>query len=337
MSTIRNFSKPFELTDLTEELLIVPNMWGLVNQLGIFSNEGVSQDTITFEENESTIGLVTDKVRGTRANVSQDDTRKIRSYAIPHFPLDDYISPSDVRGVRAYGSDGQETVDAVMQRKMERIRRNHAITLEYARCVALTTGGIYAPNGTVVGNYYNDFGVSRKEIFFDLAGTGDVVAKGEEAIAHIQDNILNGEVVNSVVALCSSTFFSALIANAGVKDAYKFYSSTGEPNRNRVGNGLYRTFSHGGVDYIEYRGNYNGDALIPAGFAYFMPRGTEDTFLSHFGPANKFSSVGTLGEESYMWAYRDAKDSKIEIETESNFLNLIRRPQCVVRGSLSAA
>lgn len=335
---IRDFTKPFELTDLTEELMIVPNTWGLVNELGVFTNDPVSQDTITFEERESTLGLITDKVRGERNNVNKDDTRRIRSYALPHFPLDDAISPNDVKGKRAYGSDSMaETIDAVMQRKMERIRRNHAVTLEYARCIALTTGGIYAPNGTVVGNYYTDFGITRKEVAFDLAGTGDVVAKGEEMIAHIQDNILTGDVVSSIVALCSPTFFSALIANAGVKDAYKFYSSSQEPNRNRVGSGLYRTFDHGGVRYIEYRGNYLGQALIPAGDAYFMPMGTEDMFFTHFGPANKFSSINTLGEETYMWAYRDQKDSKIEIESESNFLNLIRRPQAVTRAVLGAS
>ena len=335
MTVIRNFNEPFALTDLTEELLIVPNTWGLVNELGIFNNQPVAENTITFEESNSTIGLISDQVRGTRANVNSDGTRKVRSYALPHFPLDDFISPSDVRGIRAYGSDNAETVDAVMQRKIERIRRNHAITLEYARCVALTTGDIYAPNGTVSGNYYTDFGITRKSISFALAGSGDVIAKGEEAIAHIQDNIMNGEVVTSVTAICSPEFFSALIANASVKDAYKFYTSTTEPQRNRVGTGLYRTFSHGGVDYIEYRGNYNGEALIPAGKAYFIPRGTEETFISHFGPANKFGSLGTLGEESYMWAYRDAKDSKIEIESEANFLNLVRRPQCVVVGTAS--
>lgn len=335
MTVIRNFNEPFALTDLTEELMIVPNTWGLINELGIFNNQPVAENTITFEESNSTIGLISDQVRGTRANVNSDDTRKVRSYALPHFPLDDFISPSDVRGIRAYGSDNAETVDAVMQRKIERIRRNHAITLEYARCVALTTGDIYAPNGTVTGNYYTDFGITKKSINFALAGAGDVIAKGEEAIAHIQDNIMNGEVVTSVTAICSPEFFSALIANAGVKDAYKFYTSTAEPQRNRVGTGLYRTFSHGGVDYIEYRGNYNGEALIPAGKAYFIPRGTEETFISHFGPANKFGSLGTLGEESYMWAYRDAKDSKIEIESEANFLNLVRRPQCVVEGTVA--
>ena len=179
MAQVRSFEKPFELVDYTEELLLVPNKWGLINELGIFRNEGVAQHSVTVESNQGTLGLVTDKVRGERNNVNKDDTRNLRSFAIPHFPLDDGIKPEDVQGKRAYGSaDAAETEAAVIARKLERIRMSHAATLEAARAYALTTGAIYAPNGTVAGNFYTDFGVTRKEIDFALGTTTtDVLAK----------------------------------------------------------------------------------------------------------------------------------------------------------------
>lgn len=335
----RSFDKPFEMTDYTEELLLVPNQWGLMNELGLFRSEPVAQHSITVESTQGTLSVIADQVRGARNNVNKDDTRALRSFAIPHFPLDDAIMPQDIQGKRAYGSaDAAETEAAVIARKLERIRMNHAVTLEAARAFAITTGAIYAPNGTVAGNFYTDFGVTRKEIAFDLSNTAtDVIGKGEEAIAHIQDNILSGEVVASVTALCSPEFFSALIKQAGVKDAYKFYTSTQEVNRNRVGNGLYRRFSHGGVDYIEYRGSYNGSRLIPANEAFLVPMGTADTFVTYFSPANKFSHVNTLGEEAYAFTYRDPKDEQITLQTESNFLNLVRRPAAVVRAVAGAS
>lgn len=340
MATVRSFEKPFELVDYTEELLLVPNTWGLINGMGLFRNESVSQHSVTVESSEGTLGLITDQVRGARNNVNKDDTRSLRSFAVPHFPLDDFISPQDIQGKRAYGSaDAAETEAAVLQRKLERIRRNHAVTMEAARAYAITTGAIYAPNGTVSGNYYTDFGVTRKSVAFDLGNGGtDVIGKGEEVIAHVQDNILSGEVVSSITAICSPEFFSALIKQAGVKDAYKFYTSTQEPNRIRVGGaGLYRQFSHGGVDYIEYRGEYNGVRLIPAGEAYFVPMGTADMFLTYLSPANKFGSVNTLGEEAYVFQYRDAMDEKILLQSEHNALHLIRRPAAVVRGVVGAS
>lgn len=335
MPQIRSFQNAFTLEDYTEELLLVPNTWGLVNELGIFRNESISQHSITIEKIDQTLGLIKDQPRGARNNVNKDDTRQLLSFAVPHFPDDDAIKPEDIQGKRAYAqADAAETEAAVIARKLARIRQNHAVTMEAARCFAITNGAIYAPNGTVVGNFYTSFGVTRKDVNFALnVGTTDVLAKGEEVVAHIQDNVLSGETVSSVTALCSPEFFSALISQAGVKEAYKYYSSTQEPLRARLGSGLYRRFIHGGVEYIEYRGSYDSQRLIPAGEAYFMPMGTNDMFISYFSPANKFSHVNTLGEQAYAFIYRDPKDEEIEIQTEHNAIHLIRRPQAIVRAT----
>jgi hypothetical protein len=329
----RSFEKPFELVDYTEELLLVPNKWGLINELGLFGEEGVAQHSVTVESSEGTLGLVTDKVRGERNNVGKSDTRALRSFPIPHFPMDDAVKPEDVQGKRAYGSaDQAETEAAVIARKLERIRMNHAVTLEAARAFAITNGAIYAPNGTVSGNFYTDFGITRKSIDFVLGtSTTDLNAKSEEGIAHIQDTIQSGEVVSNIIVLCSPAFFGKLINHATVKEAYKYYTSTQEPLRNRLGSGVYRRFVHGGVEYVEYRGSYNGTALIPAGEAYMLPQGTSDMFKTYFSPANKFQFVNTIGEQAYVFTYRAPTDSEILIQSESNFLNLIRRPQAVVQ------
>lgn len=329
----RSFQNAFEVVDYTEELLLIPNQWGLINEMGIFAEESVSQHSVTIESVEGTLGLITDQVRGARNLVNKDDTRKLFSFAVPHFPLDDYVTPQDVQGKRAYGNaNAAETTDAVIARKLARIRQNHAVTMEAARAYAITNGAVYAPNGTVVGNYYTSFGITRKEIDFVLGtATTDLTAKAEEGIGHIQDNIRDGSVVNEIMVLASPEFFTKLISHATVKEAYKYYTSTQEPLRQRLGSGLYRRFVHGSVTYVEYRGSYNGTRLIPAGDAYMLPGGTSDTFVSYFSPANRFDMVNTLGEQAYVFSYNDPKGYKIELQSESNQLHLVRRPQCVVR------
>lgn len=332
---IRSYANGFEVADYTQELMIIPNQWGLINSLGIFgAGEGISTTTVTIEQIDESLGLMTDTVRGQRNQVSKDATRKIHTFAVPHFTLDDYISPKDIQDKRAFGSEGAESLAAVRLRKLERIRRSHAATMEFARAKALTTGDVYAPNGTVSINAYTDFGITRKEVDFDMdTSTTDVVAKGEEVIAHIQDNALSGEISYEIIALCSPTFFARVISHASTKNAYQYYSSTQEVLRNRVANGAGpREFSHGGIRYIEYRGNFGGTQMIPAGDAYFLPVGTMDTFETYFAPADKLDLVNTIGQEAYVFEYRDPKGNKIEIESEANFLNLVRRPQVVVRG-----
>lgn len=333
MTTARSFTNGFQLTDLTNSILLIPNTWGLINELGIFSNESISQHTVTVESTTGTLGLITDRVRGDRNNVSRDDPRVLRSLPVPFFPLDDSVKPQDIQGIRAYGtSETAETEANVIARKLERIRRNHAVTLEYARAQAITQGTIYAPNGTVSGNYYTEFGVTRKEIDWTLGtATANLIGKIEEGIAHIQDNILSGEVISNIIVLASPEFFSKLIDHASVKEAYKYYSSTQEPLRQRLGSGIYRSFQTGGVTVLEYRGSYNGQRLIPAGEAYMLPQGTTDLFKTFFSPANRFSHLNSLGEEVYVWTFRDQYDAEITIQSESSFLNLIRKPQCVVK------
>lgn len=333
---IRDLANPFKVSDWTEELLVVPNMYGMIQQMGLFDVEGVATHTVSFEEINQSLGLIGDRPRGERNNVSKDYTRKIRSYAIPHFPLDDAISPRDIQGKAAYGGSGAgipEVLDQVRARKLERIRRSHAQTLEVARVKTLTTGAIYAPNGTVAGNFYTDFGVTRKEVDFVLGtGTTEVVLKNEEVIAHIQDNLFTGDIVTNVVGICSPQFFSKYVTQGGVKAAYSQYESSQEPLRNRLGTGINRTFTHGGVTLVEYRGFApDGTQFIPAGDAYFIPLGTADVFKTYFGPAERFDTVNTIGVEAYMFEFMNQTNTEIQLQSETNFINMIRRPQVVVR------
>lgn len=335
MPITRNFGNNFEVQDYTSELLVIPNQWGTIGQLGLFQEESVSNSTVVFEEITKDGALIVDKVRGERSSVNKDATRKIRNFEVPHFPYDDAIFPQDVQGKRAYGSfSDAESTAAVRARKMERIAQNHAWTLEFARAKAITTGDVYAPSGTVSRNWYTEFGVVRKEIDFVLGtGTTEVLLKQEEGIAHVQDNAGNGGMLTGMVALTSPEFFNKLITHPSVKAAYANWTNAQDPTRSRVGLGvsaMHRTFSWGGIDYVEMRDTYAGQRLIPAGDAYLVPRGV-DAFKTFYGPANKFEFVNTMGERMYMFEYPSDRGDKIELETESNFVNVISRPQTVIR------
>ena len=337
MSLTRSFSNPFLLTDLTESLTTIPNQWSLVNDMGLFRDEPVAANSVTIEESNKTLALIGDSVRGGGRNkVNKDDNRKLHSLVIPHFNLSDYILPSDLVIKRAYGQATAEDTEAeVMARKLARIQRNWDATMEAARCQAITAGTVYAPNGTVAINYFTEFGYTQTtQNFVFSSGTTDVVAGIEAVIAAVQDNLVSGETVTGVRFLCSPGFFSSLIGHAKVTQAYLYFSSNAgnNPNRDRLGGqGLFRRFEYAGAEFVEYRGVFNGTPLIPANEAYAIPLGTQDMFVTHYGPAEKFGLVNTVGEKAYVWTYRDQYDEQIEIQTESNFMNLIRRPQAVIK------
>ncbi len=338
---IRDFrdGKQFSTADWTEEIVQIPNSWGTINNMGIFTNEPVTSQTVQFEEIFEDGQLIIDRVRGDRANVNNGRTRKIHTFAIPHFPLDDYISPRDLVGQRAYGTPNEaEKLAAVRTAKMERLRRNHAWTLEAARAQLLTLGTVYAPGGTVTQNWFTEFGKTQTQVDFVLGtSTTDVVAKVEAVIAAIQDNAgAYGSTMTGVVFLCSPGWFAKLIGHAKVVNAYQYYTTSGaqEPLRRRLAPGgsataLHRVFEFAGATFIEMRDAYNGTPLIPAGKAVAVPTGT-DAFKTYFAPAERFSLVGTDGEELYMFEKADEDGTKITIQTESNFANGAMHPELII-------
>lgn len=337
--TTRSFSNAFEVVDQTQALKIIPNAWTLLGDTGLFKEESLSQNTVTFQEQKGVLNFYGDMVRGSRPQTQLNETRRIHSYVLPHFPTVDAIYPQDVQGKAAYADlNTPDTTDAVLARKMEKIKRGYAVTKELARFKTLTTGAAYAPNGTVVANFYTDFGITRTEVDFVLGtATTDIVGKVESVIADLQDKSQNGEVITSVVAYCSPEFFAALIAHAKVVAAYQYYSATAQQSilRNRAGgmeSGLYRQFDYAGVRFIEVRTSFNGSRLIPAKDAYFVAQGVDDAFVTYYGPANRFGYENTIAETEYLWTFKDPRATEITIEGESNFLNVLRKPQLVIRG-----
>ncbi len=340
MAIVRSYANNFEVVDRTPELMLIPNTWDIINQMNIFPPvEGVMTNAITLEVIEEDGANIIDMVRGQRPSVGKDFSRKLYSFPVPHYPHIDHLSPEDIAGKSAYGTNDQaENVAAAVARKLKRIRRNFARLREVQRAKVITTGTVYAPNGTVSIDYYSAFGISRLEVDCVLGtSTTDIAAKIESAIASITDNLKSGsDPITGFVGLASPAWFAKLIAHAKVTDAYKYYSSNYELLRNRLpANGLpmgTRTFFYQGVMFVEYRGtDLEGNALIPSGDCYILPTGAFDAFASYAAPAMTFDLVNTIGEEMYLFQFSDPRGKSIDFEGESNTIDVLRRPQAVVR------
>lgn len=337
MPQTRSLTSAYDIVDYSQELNLIANTYGLVNELGIFSEQSVTQNVVQLESRANTIGLVADQHRGFRNQVSKDDNRKAYAFTLTHHPLDDYLTARELVGVRAYGkTDQAETEAAATARKLQRIALSHNQTLEVARVHTLVTGTQFAPNGTVSENFFTTFGITQKVINFGLAGTGVTLVrdKSREAIDHIQENILSGEMPTGHVALCSPQFFDALVSQAGVSTAWLATATMAQYNQNGFRSGNYDQITFGGIRYIRYLGfRPDGTQMIPSGDAYIIPTGTMDTFLSLFGPAERFDTINTLGERQYVWSQRSEDNTSIKFWSEMNMLNLVRRPQCIVRAT----
>ena len=331
---VTKHDNPYRVVDRTDELMVIPNQWGLVNQLGIFQNQYVTGNTFYVDRHIMDFGVLVDLPRGTKPAAGREDKRERRHFSIPHFPIRQAILPSDIAQQSSRGTGEVDSIDLARAEKMEFIRRTLAMTTELARCKMLTTGEVYAPNGNVVLNAYTEFGVTRKDIDFKFGtSTEDPLGRGEEAIAHIQDNLNNGGVYNGAIALWSPAGFTRLINHPNVKAAYQMYASTQEPYRNRLGGNTtyFREFDFGGIRHIEYRGGIGAEKFIPDGECRILPTGT-DFFKTYYGSAERFGLVNVPAQEAYYFEKMSEDDDQWTIDAETNMANMVLNPAVVVRG-----
>jgi len=346
-----------QVTELTNQIVTIPNRWGLINSMGLFNEQGVTQENVSVSLLTEVDGLPVDRNWDERNSTIKPTQRALVSFPIPHFPLDTMITPRDLQGIISWTNFAQglelETVAAVRLRKMQEIRNRYERLSEVSRMQIITTGGVYAPSGTLTRsygptvNYYNEFGVTRTEIVTDLGNVNvDPLSYTNDIISGIQDGLLNGQIADNFVVICSPEYFQALITNPYITEVYKYFRRDQDPLVNRLsaaGMGLpanYQVFNFGGLTFIEYRGTYtdqNGvvQRFIPAGDAYAFPLGVTDMFQTYFAPALTFPSVNTAGQSVYYAEYMGDKMDKIEIMSESNQLNACLRPQAIVRLSLT--
>jgi hypothetical protein len=340
----------FEIVDRTRDALIIPNTWSLTTDLGIFSNDSVTNATFIMEEIEQERGgVLRDSAYNVRSRVERNDKRQMRTFYVPHFGMDAYITPQDLVNKRAFGSDGQEELDMVRARKLGFIRRTIAETAEASAMHAIVTGTAFAPDATINVDWYTTFGKTRKVKFFDLANAATSInAKCEDVIATMQDDSQNGTVVPAnLIALCSPDFFSALIAHNGVQTAWLNWTQLNPLLANRtVAGGLtldarYRHIEMYGITFVEYRGGYYMDGVytpyVPAGKAYVMPRGASSAFQKVYAPAQRFDTYGQAGQELYVREYLDERAQQWTLMAESNFLHVLREPNLIIELNKAAS
>lgn len=336
-----------KVVDLSSSINLIPNEWGLIQRLGLFTHKYGSQKTILIPRTTEAQHLLEDRNWDERNPSIAGAQRDMLALPIPHYPVDDAITPNDVDGnidwdAAIRGAIQLETVEQKRAEKMARIRRAHALTLEMARMQVIKDGTVYSPRGTVNVNYYTEFGIARHVQPIDLSST--TVAPNSavnEAVNYLQEQLQTGGVASNFIALCSTSFFNALTENPFIVERYLNLQNSAQQIPLLVGSlaanrspldARYRTFDFAGVFFIECPGNVAGIPYIEEDMAYMMPRfdSMESPFETWFAPANRFGTVNRTAVESYFFEYLNEKDDIIEIMTETNFLNVIKRPDLII-------
>lgn len=322
----------FNMVSLTNAINILPNNYGRVRELALFPGKGVRTRTVIVEEQNGVLNLLPTLPPGAPGTQNKMGKRTVRSFTIPHIPVDDVILPQEYEGIRAFGSETEVAALAqVLNDHLQTAKNKFAITLEHLRMGALK-GIILDADGSTIYNLYTEFGISQKTVSFALSNSEtNVAAKCREVTRHMEDN-LKGEVMSSIRCLVDEGFFDALIAHESVKEVYRNHAAAIEI----LGGDPRKEFKFGGITFEEYRGvatdlDGNSRQFIADNEGHAFPMGTMNTFQTLFAPADFIETVNTLGLELYAKQEERKFGRGIDLHAQSNPLPICYRPGVLVK------
>jgi hypothetical protein len=321
----------FTLADLAEAMQIMPNMYGRVGDLGIFTPKGITTDVVTVEEKNGSLALLPSAPRGSPGNAGHIGKRKLRTFKVPQINEIEGVEADEVNRLRAFGSQNQMALADLVNEKLATMKSKHDITLEYMRMGALK-GIVIDGAGTTLFNYYTEFGVTQKVVDFAFSNAAtDVRAQCMAVIRWIEDNLL-GDVMTEVRALVSQEWFDALVAHPNVKAAFANYVDAAQ----RLGGDMRKGFNFGGITFEEYRGvasdaSGNSQRFINANEGHAFPMGTRQSFRTFFAPGDFNDTVGQSGQPYYPRIQPRDFNRGYDALSQSNPLPMCMRPAILVK------
>lgn len=319
----------FTLTSLTQQINKTAYKPGFLSKRGLFKEDRVSTLTIGIEEKDEVLTLVKTQPRGGPRAGRTRERRRVRTFAIPHLPVYDYIRSDELVDVREFGSENTAVgVESVRNARLDSMANDLDLTLEYHRLGAVK-GLVLDADGSTLIDLYSEFGVSAQaEVDFDLDAASPAEGALIKKVQLVKRRILNelgGATPTGIECLCGDAFWDDLISHP---DAREFYRRA---QANRLGDApVYESFFFAGIMWWNYRGA--GEVAVHTDKCHFYPVGVPGLFTCTFAPANYFSTVNRLALPRYAKAVADDWDSQIDMEAQTNPLNLCTRPRALQQG-----
>lgn len=324
-------SDAFSLVTLTNSINKVPFVPYQVGNLGIFEERGIATTHVAVEEYQGVVKLVPDTPRGAPPVQSQPVKRKMRSFRVPHFPLEDTINVGEVQNVREFGGGALSGIEAIRDRKLTVMARSLDATVEYGRIGAITGKLLDSDGSTVLYNWFTEFGLTQDSVDFALGTAGtDILGKTLDVANKIELQ-LGAPAYDKIMVIAGKTWYQKFITHASVKTAYQYFQQTNQTLNPLRQDLRYTPFEFGALSVVQYRGVVGGVTFVADSEAYAFPVGVPEQFLTYFAPADYIETANTIGLPRYAKAFQDSRDKYIGLETQTNALSLNSRPETSIK------
>lgn len=320
----------FSMISLTNSILKLPFMPQRIQQMNLFQPKGITTTTAVIEEKAGTLELVMSAKRGAPASLGKEAKRTVRSFVIPHLPIEDTILAESIQDVRAFGSENaQQGIASVVNERLTAMKNNIMVTIEHMYAKTLQ-GKLLDADGTELFDFFSEFGITETTEDFKLGtSTEDIRQHCMDVIDAIEE-ALGAGAYQHIHALCGKSWFEDFINADNVKAAYVRFQD-GAMLRNDVRKG----FEFAGITFEQYRGVVSSQSFIPSTVARFFPVGVTDLFVTSYAPADFIETVNTVGKPMYAKQRILDYDKGIELHAQSNPLPMCTRPAVLVKGTTS--
>ncbi|APU00828.1 hypothetical protein [Aeromonas phage 59.1] len=328
----------FTLQHLTLSINKAKTAKRVLAQLGIFEEKGIQTQTADFEFKDGKLMLVAQKNRGEKGDKLEKTARDIKTLRAVHLPISGEIMADALTDVRKFGAeydngDSGERWDEVVNEETTRMAQSLELTLEMHRMGALS-GVVKDASGDTIVNLYTLFGLNAADAIDELDFNLPKGARNQiSAAVRNSKKHQAGVATEEYVSLCSASFMDGLLEDAGFAKAYERQDS-GKAFREEV---RIKGIEWNGVFWVEHTETYpNGDLMIPEGEARLIPIGNPGLFVTRFCPADYAETVNTVGLPLYAAAKMKDFNKGVDLEGQSNPINVCTSPLAVRQLKLKA-
>lgn len=317
----------FSMRSLTDSINETPYQPMRLGEMGIFDERGITTTALMIEMKGQTLSLIPALPRN--APGTPVDTEKARLVPIStvHLPQTGAVMADEVQNVRAFGTESEVAmVQSIVNEKLESMRLNIDVTLEWQRLGALKGQVLDADGSTVLLDMFTTFNVSQQKLGMALGTDNTKVKSKVIEFKRMIEDALGGLMYRGVHVLCGQAFFSDLVSHPAVVAAYERWLD-GQFNRQDQRRG----FEFCGVVFEEYRGKVGNQDFIHTDEAYAFPTGVPKLFMTKFAPANYGETVNTVGLPYYAKQERMRMNKGVELEAQSNPICITTRPRAVIK------
>lgn len=311
---------------LTAYINNLPRISTRLADMRLFQEQGLVGTTIVkVGINGSKLVLIPNAPRGAPGQPKGLDRGKVKLLETTHLPQNSTVMADQLLGVYDPADPEGSNVAAVVNALQVVHKRDLDFTIEYHRMGALQ-GKLLDADGSVIYDFYDEFGVDQSVVGMELNKDATKVRAKCMAIKRVIEAKLGGTPYGGVHVFCSAGFFDALTGHPDVEKAYERWQD-GAGLRDDVRKG----FVFGDITFEELQGSTGGELALADGEAIAFPLGVPDMFLTRFAPADYVETVRGVGLPYYSKTAPMRMNKGIQLESQSNPLNINTRPDAVIR------